>query len=283
MSRLGNLAWEAIIAMLSIGAFWGCAGQSAPPPPRPANRYIYVTAQGLPDECYTDLGTVTVNQSFADAAVDQDHTQRARRLRAAALRDYPDDVDAVINVATHQNDVGTELTVTGEAVRLEDHPTAQCMLRGGEKAMDTAALMGAGAIAGATVGGLIGGAGAATAAGIGGASALGTRELLAHQAAQEQQQQDFEKTLRTQREEIKRLLKERARLRQCQEQEVPLQACLTTRSTGASHDEDGSEATGQDTVNASPFEMRKHLQEQQDYIKQLQDEIAQMKWRMGGH
>jgi hypothetical protein len=99
---------------------------------RPANRYIYVTGQSLPGECYTDLGAIKIVQPYGEAAVDQDNSQARKRLRAAALSRYPADVDAVINVQSEQNDVGTEVIVTGEAVRLEDRHTAQCTLRGGK-------------------------------------------------------------------------------------------------------------------------------------------------------
>ncbi len=151
--------------------------------------------------------------------------------------------------------------------------------------MDAAALIGAGGIGGAAVGGLAGGAGAAPAVGIAGASAMGAHEVMEHEAAQERQQEDFEKTLSEQRQDITQLLKERAHLRRCQEEEVPLKACLAAPppAGGSSQDEGAAGPADQNTVNASPFEIRKHLQEQQDYIKQLKDEIAQMKWQMNGH
>ncbi len=280
-------ARRTVIGFLSVCILWGCASQPSPSAQsaRPANRYIYVTAQNLPGECYTDLGSVTVSQSFADAAVDQDQTETARKLRAAALRDYPDDVDAVINVQSQQNDSGSAVTVTGDAVRLEQHPTVQCALMGGKGVMDNTALIGAGGIAGATVGGLAGGSSGATAGGLAGASAMGTREVIEHQAAQEQQQEDFRKTLAQQRQEITQLLKERAQLRKCQDEEVSLKTCvaLPPPSDQSSSDESDNASADRDTVNASPFEIQRHLQEQQDYIKQLQDQIAQIKWQMDGH
>jgi hypothetical protein len=275
----------AIMGVLAELILSGCAAQPAPPPARPANRYIYVTAQNLPGECYTNLGSVSVSQSFAEAAVDAEQTETAKRMRAAALRDYPDDVDAVINVQSHQNDSGTAVTVTGEAVRLEDHPTVQCTLRGSEGVMDQAALIGAGGIAGATVGGLVGGSSGATSAGVAGAAAMGAHEVMEHEAAKEQQQEDFEKTLDEQRREIAQLLKERAQLLKCQESEVPLKVCLASPppSAGSSQDESAITRADQDTVDASPFQIRKHLQEQQDYIKQLQDQIEHIEWQMTGH
>jgi hypothetical protein len=277
----------ATVTVLSAWMVLGCAGQSAPPPQRiarPANRYIYVTAQNLPGECYTDLGSVKFTQSFGEATVDPDQTEAAKQLRATALKSYPQDVDAVIDVKSDQNDVGSEVTVSGEAVRLEDHPTVQCTLRGSKGVIDAAALIGAGGIGGAAAGGLMGGAGAAASVGVAGAAIMGAHEAAQHQAAEEQQQEAFRNTLGGQRREIARLLKERAQLRKCQEDEVPLKACLASpaQTVNASEQESATGTADQDIVNAGPFEIQKHLQEQQDYIKQLQDEIAQIKWQMGG-
>src|SRR5579885_393832 len=106
-----------VMPWIMLGAvLWGCAGtrQSATPAQlpsgraaRPANRYIYVTDRNLPGECYTDLGPVQFTQPFADAAVDPDQSEARRHLREAARKIYPDDVDAVINMKSEQNDVGT--------------------------------------------------------------------------------------------------------------------------------------------------------------------------------
>ena len=128
---------------LAIAAAFGCASQSPPPvqradAARPANRHIYVTSKSLPGECYTDLGAISITQPFGEAAVDKDNSEARKQLRTAALSRYPHDVDAVINVQSQQNDVGTEVIVTGEAIRLEDRHKVQCTLRGTEGALNQA-------------------------------------------------------------------------------------------------------------------------------------------------
>jgi hypothetical protein len=281
-----RLMRSATVVIVAAVMLWGCASQSASAPQqaaRPANRFIYVTTQNLPGECYTNLGEVQTTQSFADATVDQDQSEAAKQLRATALNQYPNDVDAVINVQTAQNDVGTEVTTSGDAVRLEDHPTVKCTLRNSEGAIDTAGVMAAGGIAGAAAGGLVSGAAAAAALGVAGASAMGVRTVMQHQTANEAQQEEFRQELAAQRKEITELLNERARLRQCQEQEISLKACLASPPppSQSSNNNDESESLNRDTVNATPFEIEKHLQEQHEYIKQLQDEVAQIKWQMG--
>src|SRR5262245_4662693 len=84
---------------LGLAAAIGCAGQSsapaAPHAARAANRYVYVTTQKLPGECYSDLGAVRIAQPYGEAAVDADNSAATREIRAAALGKYPADVDAV--------------------------------------------------------------------------------------------------------------------------------------------------------------------------------------------
>ena len=287
MTICKRLMRAAMIGALPGIVVSGCAGQGATPPAasarsaRPANRYIYVTDQNLPGECYTDLGAVKITQSFADSAVDSDQSETAKRLRTAAFKTYPNDVDAVINVQSEQNDVGTEVTVSGEAVRLEAHPTVQCVVRGSKGVIDVAAVMAGAGIAGAGIGGLAGGAGTAATLGVGAAAGEGAHQALLHTTIGEQQQGEIDQTLADQRQQITQLLKQRAHLRKCQEQETTLKACLA--SPPPSGDDNVTETAEQDSPNASAFEIQRHLQEQQDYIKKLKDEIAQIEWQMGGH
>ncbi len=252
---------------------------------RPANRYIYVTSQNLPGECYTDLGTVNVAQPYGEAVVDQDKSAATRELRAAALRKYPADVDAVINVASEQNDVGTAVIVTGEAVRLEDSHTVKCTLREMEPAMDQSAKSAAVGIGGATAGGLTGGAGGATSAGLVGAAAMGAYQVLQHEQDKQQQAAQLRASLDDQRREIARLQQERSRLQKCRNDDVPLSSCQAAAQNAAdsSVDPTADEPDPRAAVNATPFELQRQIQEQQDYIKQLKAEIAQMKWEMAGH
>jgi hypothetical protein len=258
--------------------------------PRPAQRFIYVTDQNLPDECYTDLGPVSFTEPYAESVVDPDQSEAARHVRAAALKKYPRDVDAVINFKSQQNDIGTQVSLSGEAVRLEDHPTVKCALRKSEGVIDTAAELGAGGIAGATAGGLAGGASAAASVALVGASAIGARKVLAHQGLTEQEQEEFSQKLGEQRRQITRLLKERARLRKCQQEELTLKNCplsdsqvAQSSSEKASTAEKAPDDINRDLTDATAFEVEKHLQEQQDYIKQLEQQIAQIRWQMGGN
>ena len=272
---------------LAMAITCGCASQSPPPTQqaaRPLKRYIYVTSEGLPDECYTDLGAVKLTVPFADAAVDQDNSETAKRLRHAALENYPDDVDAVIDVQSEQNDVGSEVTVKGEAVRLEEHPTVQCSLRGAKGAMDQAAVLGAAGIGGAVAGGLMGGASAAAAVGAAGVAMMGAHQVIQHQQEKEQLDADLRQSLDDQHREIAQLLKERSRLQQCKQEEVPLSACLgSAPNAGQSAQPTVEETNDQDTVSAAPFEIKRQIQEQQDYIKQLQAQITQLKFEINGH
>ncbi len=270
-----------------MAAAFGCASQSAPPPvqraARPANRYIYVTSQNLPGECYTDLGAVKVAQPYGEAAVDQDNSAATKELRTAALSKYPADVDAVINVASEQNDVGTAVIVTGEAVRLEDSHTVKCTLRDMEPAMDQGAKSAAIGIGGATAGGLTGGSAGATSAGLVGAAAMGAYQVLQHEEAKQQQAAQLRSSLDDQRREIARLQQERSRLQKCRNDDVPLSSCQASAQDVSSADPTADEPDAGAAVNATPFEIQRQIQEQQDYIKQLKAQIAQMKWEMAGH
>jgi hypothetical protein len=274
--------------ILALAIASGCAATSPAPqpqPPRPANRYIYISSQSLPGECYTDLGTVKLARPFGEAAVDPDNSGMQKELRAAALSKYPADVDAVINVQSQQNDAGTDVIVTGEAVRLEDRTTVRCALRGAESALDQSAKVGAGGVAGTTMGGLTGGAGGAASVGVAGAAMMGAYEVIQHEQLKQQQAAELKKSLDDQRREISQLLKERSRLQECRNDDVPLSACMaSTQSAGqSSPDQSVSEGGDRNAVGASPFEIKRQIQEQQDYIKQLKGQIAEMKWQMSGH
>jgi hypothetical protein len=280
-----NATWLAMALAIACG----CSTQSPPATPpqavRPANRYIYVTTRNLPDECYTNLGTVTINRAYADAAVDPDNSEAAKQLRGAALKQYPADVDAVINVESTQNDVGTMVTVSGDAVRLEDSHTVQCAMRDAEKVMDTSAEAATGGIGGADAGGLVGGENGAVSSGLAGVAAMGAYQVLQHEELKAQQKNELRMTLDDQRHEIAQLLKERSHLQQCLNQEVPLAACeaAAQKSDQSADDDSDSDDKGKEAVNATTFQIQKQIQEQQDYIKQLQGQIAQIKWNMAGH
>jgi hypothetical protein len=274
---------------LGLAAAIGCAGQSsapaAPHAARAANRYVYVTTQKLPGECYSDLGAVRIAQPYGEAAVDADNSAATREIRAAALGKYPADVDAVINVQSEQNDVGTAVIVTGEAVRLEDAHSVKCALKGMQSVMDSGANSAGGGVAGATAGGLTGGAGGAASAGIAGAAMMGAYQVLQHEQARQQQAAQLRDSLDDQRREIARLQQERSRLRKCRDDDVPLSSCEsgTQDADASAADPTADEPSAQGAVNATTFEIQRQIQAQQDYIKHLKAEIAQLKWEMAGH
>jgi hypothetical protein len=112
--------------------FAATAGCAAPPSAelaRNPDRHIYVTSDPrLLGQCYRDLGTINFRQSFADAATDPDGSKMKAQMGALALARYPNDVDAVINLHTNQNEIGTALTVSGEAVAMEPRGTLACEL-----------------------------------------------------------------------------------------------------------------------------------------------------------
>jgi hypothetical protein len=284
-------AWCAYVIYLGLvlADAVGCASQTSPPPAqhaaRPANRYVYVTTQNLPGECYSDLGAVRIAQPYGEAAVDADNSAATREIRAAALGRYPADVDAVINVQSEQNDVGTAVIVTGEAVRLEDSHSVKCALKGMQSVMDSGANSAAGGVAGATAGGLTGGAGGAASAGVAGAAMMGAYQVLQHEQAKQQQAAQLRDSLDDQRREIARLQQERSQLRKCRDDDVPLSSCEsgTQNAAASAADPTADEPSAQGAVNAATFEIQRQIQEQQDYIKHLKAEIAQLKWEMAGH
>ncbi len=227
---------------------------------------------------------LVVAGEIADAAVDQDNSETAKRLRRAALENYPDDVDAVIDVQSEQNDVGSEVAVKGEAVRLEDRPTVQCSLRRAKGVMDQTAVLGAAGIAGATAGGLMAGASAATSVGIAGAAMMGAHLIIQHEQDKEQLDAELKKSLNDQYREIAQSLKERSRLRQCKQEEIRLSACLgSAPNAGQSAQPTEQQTNDQDTVTAAPFEIKRQIQDQQDYIKQLQGQVTQLRFEISGH
>jgi hypothetical protein len=277
--EIGKVSLLRCSLIIAGAAIAGCsAKQSAQRTPNP-NRYIYVTAQNLPGQCYRDLGTLEFDEPFAEAAIDPDSSNAAKHIRALAVAKYPDDVDAIINLHPDDNDAGTTVRVSGEAVELEDHTTVECTLRGAPEILDASAAAAAVGIGGTVIGGLLGGSTAAMSAGGGSALAAGAGEILAHRADTEQQRQQVMKQLVDQRGEIRDLQSERARLKSCEDQEIPLSNCdfkqasqvkpaVTTVSAPTEYQE------------LSLFELQKQAAEQHDYISQLKQQISGMEWEM---
>lgn len=278
-----------LVFMLGLAIMSGCATQSAPEQetPQPANRYIYITEKNLPDACYRDLGAVKLTRPYAETVVDPDNFQMRKELRAVALSKYPNDVDAVINVKSQQNEVGTQVIVTGEAVRLENRTTTQCALRGVENAVDEMSVVGAGGSAGAAMGGLTGGTSGAASVGVAGAAMMGAYQVIQHEEMKKQQEAQWNQQLNNQLRQITQLQKQRSHLRRCRNADIRYSTCMATMPQGGAspeQTEQGSvtETSGGSTISATPFQIEEQIEEQQDYIKHLQDEISKLEWELSG-
>src|SRR5271155_3131054 len=100
---------------------------AAPSASRPAG-HIYVTQDTLDSACYQEIGEVSFVEPFSAAATDPENLGTADELRKAALKKYPNRVDAIINVHTEDHDIGSEVLVSGEAVQLEPPSKIDCKL-----------------------------------------------------------------------------------------------------------------------------------------------------------
>jgi hypothetical protein len=203
-----------------------CSAQRAPEaPPAPArapDRFIYVSAGDVPSVCYHDLGGVSFTEPFTDAAMDGDGVQMATRLRALAMEKYPDEADAVLNVQTEQNSIGTIVTVTGEVVELHQGHTVECAMRKAPGVMNTAAAIAAGGLLGAVAGGLItGGTTGMMGGGAVGAGSVGTYMAVKEHLKTQREQAQLKSLLDTQQTEIAHLLAKRSSLRKCAADEIP--------------------------------------------------------------
>ena len=267
-------------ALMIVGiATTGCGVQeSARRIPNP-NRYIYVTAENLPGQCYRDLGPIEFDEPFAAATIDADGSNTAKHIRALAAAKYPGDVDAIINLHPEDNDAGTTVKVTGEAVEIENHTTVACALREAPPLLDSSAAAAAVGIGGTVAGGLLSGS-PTGAMNTGGVSALaaGAGELMAHRANNELQRQQVMKQLVDQQREIRELQSERAHLKLCEDEERPLSDCDFKQRSNANAQ--SIVATPTDYQNLSLFELQKHAAEQRDYIAGLKQQISDMEWEM---
>lgn len=271
-------ARRSLMALLLLAA--ACSSQVETPRAANPNRYIYVTGENLSEQCYRDLGPINVTEPFAQATVDQGDSTMENRLRALAMKQYPRDADAVIGVHADDNEAGTAVTVTGEAIEVEDHTTPACVLRGMPPVIDSAARTAAGGILGTAVGGLVTGTPqGAEGAGFFGAAGAATLEVAAHRQREMEHDQAVHDDLVEQRQTIARLQDERARLNQCQEEETPLDQCGAGAQAAANHAA-APDTSDEPDWNASRFDLEKQSQMQQDYIAKLRAQIGDIKQDM---
>jgi|SRR5579863_8367313 len=259
-----------------------CSAQTAPQPAERAvnpNRYIYVTSENLSEQCYRDLGPISLTEPFAQATVETGDSTMADRLRALALKKYPRDADAVIGVGSQDNDAGTATTVSGEVVEVEDHTTAACVIRGMPPVIDGAAQAAAGGMLGTVAAGLITGTPqGAEGGGYLGAATAGSIALLKHRENVQQQTQITHDTLVQQQQTIVSLQNERARLNECMQEETPLAQCGSVQP--ASNPAVTPDKSDEPDWNARRFDLEKQAQMQQDYIDKLQTQIGDLKHQM---
>jgi hypothetical protein len=266
-----------ILALAAIAC--ACATQVPRPEsmqPRSSDRWIYVSQQDLPGQCYHELGALKFDESFTDSVIDPDGTQMAKRLQSMALGKYPNDVDAVIDVKSQQNAIGTEVTITGKAVELMEHETVECAVRQVPGVVNKTAAIATGAAVGGMVGSFSNGQPSTAMSGAAiGASIAGTAQAQDHA----DQQAQFIRRLQEQREEIARLQAERSQLRQCLEQEVPASSCETQKTPVGEWQAAPASGAG-NNWSASSFELQRQIQEQQTYINQLRQQIGDIRQQM---
>jgi hypothetical protein len=264
-----------------------CSAQRAPEAPavpaRAPDRFIYVSAGDVPSVCYHDLGGVSFTEPFTSAAMDGDGVQMATKLRAMAMEKYPDEADAVINVHTEQNDVGTIVTVIGEVVELKQGHTVECAMRKAPGVLDRTVAVAAGGMLGAVAGGLIPGAG--TMGMMGGAAAgvatVGTYMAVKQHLETQREQAQLKSLLATQQTEITHLLAKRSSLQKCADNDVLLANCKIDDTIAVASDSAKSAGDPSYETEQPQFEIQKQIQQQQGYIRRLRDEVFELQQQLG--
>jgi hypothetical protein len=270
---------HSLLAILLLGA--ACSSQAETPRAANPNRYVYVTGERLSEQCYRDLGPISVTEPFAQATVEAGDSTMADRLRALAMKEHPRDADAVIGVSANDNEAGTATTVSGEVVEVVDHTTVACVLRQMPPVVDGMAQAAAGGMLGTLAGGLITGTPqGAEGGGYFGAATAGSVALIAHREQEKQQSQNTLDTLVKQRQTIASLQNDRARLNECKEEETPLAQCGGAQP--ASNQVTTPDKSDEPNWNASQFDLEKQVQIEQDYITKLQGQIGDLKQQMRG-
>jgi hypothetical protein len=272
----------------------GASQQSSTSLAQSEAHHIYVTSGNLNGDCYKDLGPVTFTESFAQSVVKAGDSQ-AQQLRQLAQEKYASKVDAIVNVHQQQNDAGTAVQISGEAVQVVNHETVACVARGMPAVADTAAATAAGGIVGTVIGGLAGSAGDAgvTGAEIGagiGASAVAGIELARHRRQQQVNEAFISDRLQQQQDEITQLYQQLTKLigQQCDTEELSEQDCeqrilaIQQQIAQPAQPAQESRSPGEAGTSASAstmtdFQVHNRIQEQQEIIDQLQQRIAQIK------
>jgi hypothetical protein len=276
-----------LLCLLSLAALMmACAAKAAnvassDQQVRAPNRFIYVTAQELPGECYRDLGVVKFDEPFTDSVIDEDGSRMAQRMREQALKDYPKDADAVIDVQKQQNDAGTAVTVVGEAVELRNYETPICAMRKMPGVLDKSAAIAAGGIVGTAVMGSLSNTvqGAETGAALG-AAGVGKYVVSDQQQQTQFKEEEVKHQLEDQRRQINELLAERSRLQECQQEETSLADCDASQAPAK---QNVAQKNSDTPFNGSEYDLEKQIQEQQVYIDQLKGQVSDLRHSIGGN
>lgn len=260
------------------------ASEESQAPARDPNRFIYVSAQEIPGQCYHDLGGVTFAEPFSSAAMDGDGVGMATKLRALALDRYPNQADAVIDVRTQENDVGTIVTVNGEVVELQQGQTVECAMRKAPGVLDRAAAVAAGGLLGTVAGGLTGAGSTGMMVGAGaGMATVGTYIGVKQHLETKHEQERLKSQLAAQQTEIAHLLAKRSSLQRCVDNEIPLANCSVNAAVEVAGDSDKPTGGPSYETEQTPFELQKQIQEQQGYIRKLKDQIFDLERHLGGY
>jgi hypothetical protein len=274
--ELAALDWYILLALATLA---GCSTSQVPPRSANPNRYIYVTSANLAGQCYRYLGPVAFEEPFAAAVTDEGASKLSAEMRKVAVAKYHNDVDAIINVHSEQNDAGTAVKVTGNAVELVNHATLTCALRDLPPIIDSSAAAAGVGIIGTIAGGLLSGSpNGAMSGGALGAGTVAAQQFVAHQQNEQLEREQLYHRLLEQQRQIRRLLAERGRLTTCQEQEIPLAECKAGSSSLS--DSGPPVSTHADYEHLSSFELQKQAAENHDYILNLQQQITDIESEM---
>ncbi len=257
------------------------------------NHHIYVSAKGVPGGCYSKLGVVSFVEPYGDSTIDPNHTREAAQLRKVAEQKYPGQVDAIIDLRTAQNDVGTMVQVSGDAVHLNNHETMKCVERTAAEARDKAAPILAGGIIGTAAGAIVGGLAGATGLGLLGGAATGVTAAGGYEAYKSVKETRAEQAainnrIQHQQAEIAQLREEIAKLdhQQCDQQELPAGTCAERQqaiervSTETASLSAGMQPSTNTAAKAGKFQVLNGIQANDEKIKRLQTQVFQLRQQM---
>jgi hypothetical protein len=292
------------LVSIATMAVWLSTCATAKPPeavPAPATQsaprsaaHIYVTGDTLDSACYQEVGQVSYVEPFSAAATDPENLAVADELRKAAVKKYPNRVDAIINVHTEDHDIGSEVLVSGEAVQLEPPSKLDCQSPDKLAAAFVNFTTGSRALGegrGATPGlGYNGPAGttntAADAEGNSGAEQGWKikegfrRAVVATMPGQTQVNESaLTDQVQLQQAEIKRLRKEIDRRvgQQCEAQDISATECASMQKNAEFQQPHEAVAVANNAAgNGTPsvFEIQNMIQAQQELITKLRKEVA---------